>query len=162
MRPVYHAEKQILPHSSVFESLCGSRVIYPHPSPAGMGGSCNGSHEQSQYPDLQPRPFSHTNPHEPLGSGTAGEQASLRARAAGPVVDSNVLTGKSPHISRGSAEWGRLTMESTAMMEGSEREAGTETWGKGCRGSALRYLGAELDTDRNKAEGQKDTTENEA
>lgn len=40
------------------------------------------------------RPLSHTNPQKPLGSCTAGEQASLRAQAAGAVVDSNVLTGK--------------------------------------------------------------------
>lgn len=79
------------------------------------------------------RPLSHTNPQKPLGSCTAGEQASLRAQAAGAVVDSNVLTGKRNglHIPGGSAERVQLTMESTAMMGGSEGEAGREKQGKG-------------------------------
>lgn len=70
--------------------------------------------------------------------------ASVRAQAAGSVADS-ILTGrrdKFTHFRRPQSpeEWGQLTTESTAMLEGSRRKAGTEKWGEGCVESALRYL----------------------
>lgn len=72
--------------------------------------------------------------------------ASVRAQAAGSVADS-ILTGrrdKFTHFRRPQSpeEWGQLTMLSTAMLEESGREAGTEKWGEGCVESALRCLGA--------------------